>query len=204
MFTAAQSSSVITSLLEQRMSCEACETPASSRSSLHPIIILITGPQWVPRGFFEKFYGDRIRAEFAAGNSFRVGAASGVDEFAQELLADLFAMHGETDFTRVVVFNKGDKDGRKSSKFLLVNGFASYPERDAAMAHGVNDVMCTLPLFGGGVSGSVVPLLTALSPLETKAAALLRAHSEPWWTQEQLDTHIIPLYKLLYPERKKE
>ncbi len=166
-------------------------------------LILITGPQWVPRGFFEQFYEKQIRAEFAAGNSFRVGAASGVDEFAQELLADLFATHAEAAFTRVVVFNKGGKDGRKSSKFLLVNGFASYPERDAAMACGVDSVICTLPLFGGGVSGSVMPLLAALKPGEATHLDVIRANSEPWWTQEQLDNHIIPLYKQLYPERSK-
>lgn len=162
-------------------------------------LVLITGPQWVPRGYFQRHYEHVIRQLYAEGALFRLGAAEGIDAFAQELLAKLLVEGDAAD--RVTVYDKADKDGRKSPRFALVNGFASYPERDRAMARNCSTCVCVLPLYGGAVSGSLEPLFhIELDDGGDDERFVMRGKSEPW-NREVIDQHIIPLYKQLYPER---
>lgn len=162
-------------------------------------IILIAGPQWVPLGYFQKFYEARIRTAFEQDKSayFVLGAADGVDSFAQNLLASICV--GD-DFDRVIIYNKGDKDGRVSPNFELVNGFESYPLRDAAMAEIATETIVCLPLYGGAVSGTVLPLLTVIDSDQNAKHTLerFREHSERW-DDAVVKKHIVPLYEALYP-----
>lgn len=155
-------------------------------------VILISGPQWVPLGFFQKFYEARIRTAFDQPNTrFVLGAANGVDLFAQRLLEVLCT----DDFSRVTVYNKKQADGRVSDKFGIINGYESFPLRDAAMAAMAavaTEMIVCLPLFGGGVSGTVMPLLK-FHGKDVKTTDVLRQNSEPW-NEDVLKTHIVALY----------
>jgi hypothetical protein len=160
--------------------------------SAEPKKILITGAQWVGPGFFEYYYRNAILRCVADGCVFLVGAADGIDTFAQELLAERCP-------ERVIVCNKGTKDGRKSPRMSLRNGFASYPERDLHMAKECQAIICTLPQFGGGTTGALYPLLRAqFGPAADSICASIREDSEKW-DEKVLKEVIAPLYEKLYP-----
>jgi hypothetical protein len=160
--------------------------------SAEPKKILITGPQWLGRGYFEHYYRNAILRCIADGCIFLVGAADGIDTFAQELLAERCP-------ERVIVCNKGTKDGRKSPRMSLRNGFASYPERDLHMAKECQAIICTLPQFGGGTTGALYPLLRAqFGPTADSICASIREDSEKW-DEKVLKEVIAPLYEKLYP-----
>lgn len=114
--------------------------------------LMIYGQQWLPRKYFEKHYAPHIERAFHKLTMFVIGAADGIDTFAQELLVKLCATD-ENAYRRVTIFNKGDKDGRLSSRFALVNGFATYPDRDVAMFRASTERLCVLAQFGGATSG---------------------------------------------------
>jgi len=130
---------------------------------------MISGAQWVPRAFFDRFYRARIEQAAADGKNFVVGAADGVDAFAQEMLTALCP-------DRVTVYDKGARDGRRCDGFALRNGFASYPERDAAMLAACSgNVIAVLPQMGGACSGVLPLVLPSCTP---DTLATLRAASE--------------------------
>lgn len=161
-------------------------------------VILITGPQWVNRGYFERFYEPDIRKEVDAGSSFILGAADGIDAFAQELLAELCP-------ERVTVCNKGAKDGRKSPRMALHNGFASYPDRDMHMAKECTNVICVLPQFGCGTTGALLPLLLSRFGASGSVNAItdfIRKSCEEW-NETVLRDEIVPLYERLYPSKSR-
>lgn len=183
--------------------------------------VLITGQQWVPLGYFQYYYETPIREAFAAGKNFRLGAAeSGVDLFAQHLLKHLcIASKDEKSFQRVTIYNKDLKDGRIDKRFTLVNGYASYPDRDVQMAISASDRIVCLAQWGGGVSGTLLPLLVmqifkdheaeeeddVMTPQEAfargdKTLGMIRGASETW-NADWLESEIIPLYKRLYPAK---
>lgn len=158
------------------------------------LMVMITGPQWVTEGFFEAHYEGAIRKAADAGCWFMVGAAEGVDAFAQELLAELCP-------ERVIVCNKGTKDGRKSPLMCLRNGFASYPERDKHMANECTRAICTLPQYGGGTSGALYAILRAQFGSEAEEiCSFIRKASEPW-DEKVLKETIIPSLEKKYPSK---
>lgn len=162
--------------------------------SAEPKKILIAGPQWLGLGYFEHYYRSAILRCAADGCIFLVGAADGIDTFAQELLAELCP-------ERVIVCNKGTKDGRKSQRMSLRNGFASYPERDLHMAKECQGIICTLPQFGGGTTGALYPLLCAqFGSAADSICASIREDSEKW-DEKVLKELIAPLYEKLYPSK---
>jgi len=122
------------------------------------IVAMISGPQWVSQKFYNKHYLARLFALAAGQAKFVVGAADGVDTYAQKDLARL-CENGLLDPQRVTVFNKGDKDGRVHPDFLLCNGFRSYPERDRAMCDVATELICKLPQFGGASGGTALNVL---------------------------------------------
>lgn len=161
-------------------------------------VCFITGPQWIPLGFFQKFYETKISVKFAQGAHFVLGAAEGVDMFSQQLLQHLCEKAGVSTFERVTIFNKGVKDGRLTQRFLLCNGFSSYPDRDTALAVGSTCDIVTLPLYGASVSGSVSPCMSARGLDGDRVLAAQRSIAEPW-DADFLLTAIVPIYEKLYP-----
>lgn len=147
--------------------------------------LMIYGQQWVPKSYFDKHYAERIKQVFLnePDTRFVLGAAAGVDSFAQQLLMELCG-HDHTACARVTVFDKAAKDGRLSSLFSLQNGFATYPERDAAMHSAASEHLCVLAQYGGATSGCAYIVLLAHFHGNTEkasgAAAALRLASEPY------------------------
>lgn len=139
-------------------------------------VVLVCGPQWIPASYYDKHYRARIAQLVKDDAIFVLGAANGVDTMAQQQLHEL-------GHTSVVVYNKGDKDGRLDSNFELINGFRSYPERDAAMRAVAKTIVCTLPQMSGGVGGSMVSVLAQNEWARGHEQSILdtiRAHSEPF------------------------
>lgn len=183
-------------------------TTTRQKKNMSEVVVLISGNQWVPEGFFQKFYMDKIREEFAKGSRFVVGAAKGLDYFSQEELRRLCeSSNDDENYKRVTVFNKEDKDGRVCDKFALVNGFPTYPARDMAMARVATRKIVTLAQYGGATGGSLVPLLAVnlpsvvgVTPSDApKILDVLRENSEPW-SEEVIENYIKPLYEKLYPK----
>lgn len=104
-------------------------------------IVMITGQQEeCTQERFDKYYKPAIEAAVAEGCCIYVGAAEkGCDAMAHELLQAL----GATD---VVVFDKGDKDGRgaKDKGWHLVNGFEDFHARDDGMIAGADRLIVYL------------------------------------------------------------
>ena len=123
-------------------------------------VVMVSGQQWVSRRFFEQHYTHKLLAHAAQNARFVLGAADGVDTYAQQTLAELCDA-GLLDPERVTIFNKGAKDGRALSTFRLRNGFASYPERDRAMCVESSVLVCTLAQYGCGTSGAALNVLRA-------------------------------------------
>lgn len=122
------------------------------------IVVMVSGPQWVSRDYYVEHYTGELYALAALNTRFVLGAADGIDTYAQEDLAAMCEA-GTLDPTRVTIFNKGAKDGRVHSQFALQNGFASYPERDRAMCELSTKLLCRLPQYGGGTGGTALNVL---------------------------------------------
>lgn len=157
---------------------------------------LITGPQWVTKEIFDATYADQIKSAFHQGAHFIVGAAKGVDAWTQELLNSLLLEQSSPNFERVTVYNVIGKDQRINEKFLLVNTFAKYPERDlAALAAADNNVITYLFQWGSAASGVMLPVLASLIGAEDakRVHAELRRMSEP--PDKQLTASVAQLYQ---------
>ncbi len=121
--------------------------------------VFISGPEWVPRAYYDYFYADDIETYAQRGCKFVLGAAGGIDLFAQEQLLAL-GING----AHVSVYNKGDKDGRISPLFTLVNGFEDYPTRDRALVDASTFLLAVLPQMDGGQSGVLQSVLSSVHP----------------------------------------
>jgi hypothetical protein len=143
--------------------------------------VFVSGAQWVPRGYFDRYYRPALQRYLDAGCAFIVGGAPGVDAFAQEMLRDALPDAAEAG-RRVRVYNKATQDGRASPHFGLVNGFESYPARDAQALRDADEFFCVLPQFGGGQSGVMLSVLEATETCTDGASALefIRRRSEPF------------------------
>lgn len=172
------------------------------------LILLLCGPQWIPRDYFDGCDRIRIDAAFRAGARFCVGAAeTGFDQYAQALLVQLcLDSRDESSFSRITVYNKGAKDGRLDARFQLANGYASYPARDKAMGMLCDGYIATLPAYANGSGGSLLPVMVfecrraKVPNPEVVAEALfnaIRTTSEPWDEAYVRDT-IAPLYQTRY------
>lgn len=139
--------------------------------------VLITGQQWPTEQFIERFYGDKIRAAFFVGKRFAVGGADGVDRYAQQLLADLCAASGdESTYKRVTVYMKGERDGRLDQRFVLKNGYESYPDRDIDMGKDCDEAIYCSARYESGVTGALLPWLIVTRKALRKQAI---ANNEP-------------------------
>lgn len=161
-------------------------------------IYLITGPQWIPQAYFDCHYRPIILQKIQEGSNFILGAAEGVDFFAQLLLSNEISENQHAD--RVTICNKGQKDGRMSQKFNLLNGFEKYPDRDHYMSKQADEVICIVPQYGGGTTGVLIPLLCfggKMSFGEAKnVLEIIRKHSEPY--SKELESQVSEVYKNRY------
>ena len=118
-------------------------------------VVMISGTtdQWTGEEW-KKYYADPIDALVAAGVcDFVVGGADGVDKRAQLYLA---IKHPKV---QVTVYDKGQQHNVFDERFKHVNGFASYPERDAAMTAASTEDLLVLSQYGGAASGTFANLL---------------------------------------------
>ena len=172
-------------------------------------VVLITGQQWVSFSFFAIHYEGPIRHAWSKGAHFVVGAADGIDRWAQALLSELAfpesQAHGSLDeAARVTVFDKGDKDGRVNTAFKLSNGYDSYQKRGEAMAKTATRTICVLAAYGAASSGALQDLLTAElkdAELAAKVLATLRDHSESQKAFEAMLPRVKQIYTATYDEK---
>ena len=89
-------------------------------------IVMISGHTDITQEQFQKYYQPLIDEYVDKGAKFIVGGAYGTDSMAQHYLA--------TKNVDVTVYDKGDQNNvHDPEKFNHLNGFPSYPKRDAAM-----------------------------------------------------------------------
>lgn len=160
--------------------------------------VVITGQQWLDQHYFDTFYAPKIKKAFADGKLFAVGAGDGVDKMAQTLLAQLCGSD-DAAYARVTVFDKRANDGRLDKRFVLANGFESYPKRDTEMALQCGDKpIAVFAQYGAAATGGQLALLVQF--LEANRASIVqeldatksfvalanrihqmqREHCEPW------------------------
>ena len=99
-------------------------------------VCMIFGQQWVPLEYYKLHYATLVEDAFNhKPTRLVVGAANGIDTYAQRHLAQLCeeSDDSDNDFNRISVYDKENKDGRIDKRFLLNLGYNSYPERDFAM-----------------------------------------------------------------------
>ena len=153
-----------------------------------PPVVFISGPQWLPRGYYNAYYRARVNDAYKRGARFVVGAGKGIDACAQEHLATL-------DKADVTVHNTGSRDGRLSKTFTLVNGHATFVDCDRAMTHAATEAVCVLPQYGGGQSGALIPALTRCGNVDDAAAprilTAIRRHSEPYSAEMMRDVRAV-------------
>lgn len=168
-----------------------------------PVVVMISGPQWVSRDYYIEHYGQALLDWAKDGAHFVLGAADGIDAFAQQDLA-LMCRKNFIDGSRVTIFNKGEKDGRAHPDFELRNGFGSYPERDRAMCDAASVLLCKLPQYGGASGGTALNVLRMAfggdEELALIAHTALRAHSERFSAEQKqiVMPHVEAAYDEVY------
>ena len=156
-------------------------------------VIFVTGPQWVPKVYFDKFYKPRLTALVAdTNNVFTLGAADGVDSFTQQFFID-----AKIEPRRVTIYNKGDKDQRLHPDFKLTNGFSSYPDRDQALYEDSDELLVFLPQMGGAQSGVMQSILLSAGVLDgADVLGYIRHVSEPF--DKELMARVAQVYEDFY------
>jgi hypothetical protein len=112
---------------------------------------MVSGHTDLTQEKWDKYYKAKIDKLIEEGYAFVVGGAAGADELTQLYLAKF----PEVDVT---VYDKGTQDNAKCPRFKKVNGFKTYPERDAAMTAASSLDVCVLNQYGGAGSGTAANL----------------------------------------------
>ena len=175
-----------TSFYQYRMSNITQSTGASTTVSSVPTL-MVSGPQTSVCGqpYFAAFYLPKLRAFATKHGNGRivVGNAKQIDEHTQNWAAMSLPASQVTVYV--------PRDDLLASQFRHERGFEidataeSYPKRDALMLKSSTEPpLIVLPWCGGGVSGSVVPLLLhhfpSMSLDEAKAILkVLRGATQP-------------------------
>ena len=154
-----------------------------------PPTIFVSGPQWLPRGYYTAYYCERVNEAFKRGARFVVGGSNkGIDAYAQEHLATL-------ENVDVTVHCTGSRDGRHSKLFTLVNGYATFADCDRAMTRAATEAICVLPQYGGGQSSALVPTLTRCGRISDVSAPhvlkTIRRYSEPYSAEMMRDVRAV-------------
>lgn len=139
--------------------------------------VLIIGPHFVTKKYFDEKYVACIREGFAAGKNFTVYVPdSPFGLMTQQLLQQLcIESSSEDSFKRVIVFDTKTKDGRLDKRFELVHGYANPTARDTHAALSCRDEpICVLPSYQTIIGDEVVALLitTLMSDKAQFASAL--------------------------------
>ncbi len=126
----------------------------TTKSMLPRRVVMISGTtDEMTTEEWTKYYGDPIDALVTAGCTFVVGGADGVDKRAQLHLANSHPL------IQVTVYDKGTQCNVYGQRFKHVNGFSSYPERDAAMTAASTEDLLVISQYGGTASGTFANLL---------------------------------------------
>lgn len=112
-------------------------------------VVMVSGPTDFTQEQFDTYYVPKLTKYVEQGMRFVVGGASGVDRMCQE-----FLISQGYDPSRVTVYDKSSQDNRLDQRFGHVNGFKSYPDRDAAMTRDSHVDLVTVHQYGGGGSGA--------------------------------------------------
>lgn len=113
--------------------------------------VMVSGHTDLTQEEFDTFYKNKIDEYVDKGYAFVVGGADGSDKFTQLHLAS-------KDNVEVTVYDKGTQNNVHCPRFKHINGFTSYPERDAAMTAASSIDICILRQTGCAGSGTAANL----------------------------------------------
>ena len=149
--------------------------------------ILVTGPRSVGPNYFRTHYKPQLDQALGAYPDCRfvLGDADGVDRLAQQYL------HGaRIAADRVTVHVLSGQTARlECADWRVDTSATTYAERDMAMARVATRAIAVLPQYGGGTSGSAMPVIAVglgkiVGGFAVDAApavcTTLRAHAEPY------------------------
>jgi len=146
--------------------------------------IMVSGHTDLSREEFEKYYVPALLAQLSRRRegievTFVVGGADGCDKMTQVFLAE-----HEAKFT---VFDKGEQRNiypisPSVTGIQHVNGFKSYPERDAAMTAASDVDIAFLSQYGGAGSGTAANLYRRQfgDPVSKQILEIIRNNSMPF------------------------
>jgi hypothetical protein len=136
---------------------------------------MISGHTDLTEENFKKFYVAKIDEYVAKGYSFVIGGAEGTDTMAQKYLADF-------PDVEVTVYDKGTQKNVHCDRFKHLNGFKTYPERDAAMTDASSTDIAILQQYGGAASGTAGNLYRRKfgDDLSKQIIKLIRDNSMPY------------------------
>lgn len=141
-------------------------------------VAMISGHTDLTPSEFETYYRPKIDNYIAKGYSFVLGGAEGADKLAQLYLASTV----DLSKFKVTVYDKGQQNNVHDSRFEHVNGFSSYPERDAAMTAVSSVDICILRQKGGAGSGTAANIYRRAfgDDVAKKLIKLIRSNSMPY------------------------
>ncbi len=163
--------------------------------------VLIIGPHWVSKKYFDEKYATSIRDGFAAGKNFTVYVPdSPFCHMVQTLLVQLcIESNTEDSFKRVTIFDTRDRDGRLDKKFTLRNGYDNDVARDTHAALSCKDEpICVLPNHQKFIGDEVVALLISTlmsdnAPFESALQEFVRESSSTGITKEAKEKLVVGL-----------